>query len=234
MRVVVVFAMGAVLGGCGDARKAELKAAEEAVRMEAAQGNKKPVTVVGPVATGGEKSNDPAPPKPDDTKPKDDKPKEEVAPSGETQKLALGERTVLVPAAWKKGEPLNRMRAAQFVVAKSGDDKEDAELTVFTLGGGLDANLKRWAGQMGGDKSEKSRRTVKTAGGDEATLVEYEGPYAAMNPTTGAPGTPQEGYKMLAAYITAGGKEYQFKLTGLAATVNSAKAGFEKMVESFK
>ncbi|HYF52164.1 MAG TPA: hypothetical protein VEJ63_22345 [Planctomycetota bacterium] len=214
----------AFLAGCGaDAKKAELRAAEEAARKEAAAAQK-----AAPVATGEEKTPEPAP------TPKDDTKKDEAAPSGETQKLAVGDRAVLVPAGWKKGEPLNRMRAAQFSIPKAGDDKDDGELVVFTLGGGLEANLKRWAGQMGGDKSQVNRRTVKTAGGDEATIVEYEGSYAPMNPMTGATEAPQEGYKMLGAYIIAGGKEYQFKLTGKAATVNAAKAGFERMVESFK
>ena len=47
-------------------------------------------------------------------------------------------------------------------------------------------------------------------------------------------GEPQPGFKMIAAYIVTPDKEFQFKLPGPAATVDAQKAGFEKMIESFK
>jgi len=221
---MIVALMLGVIAGCGsNARKEELKAAEEKARREAAAQNASK-----PEAVGGEKTADPTPPKPGE------QPKDEKSPSGETAKLDLGERSLLVPATWKKEDLTGSMRKAQYRIPKTGDDATDGEMVVFMLGGGLEANLKRWAGQMGGDDSQKSRHTVKTASGDEATIAEYEGSYAGMNPASGAAMPAQAGYKMLAAYIISGGKEYQFKLTGPTATVNAAKPGFERMVESFK
>ena len=46
---------------------------------------------------------------------------------------------------WKEEKPANRMRLMQFRLSKKGDDKEDAELVLFKgLGGGSEANVKRW------------------------------------------------------------------------------------------
>ena len=148
-------------------------------------------------------------------------------------KLTLGENSVNLPAGWKAAEPKNRMRLAEAVITKAEGDKEDAELTVFKLGGGVEKNIERWTGQFGGKEALKDRRTVKTASGKEAVIVEYEGTLTAMGPA-GGKAEPKEGMKMLGALIVTDGGEFQFKFTGGKKTIDANKAAFDKMIESFK
>lgn len=223
---IAAFAVVTLIG-CGDAKKDEMRRAEQDAREKAAKEKAaekpaaQPTSDKPPVASSDPKEavKDPAP-------------SSDPKPSGDTQTVKIGEYSMNAPANWSAEKPSSNMRAAQFKIPKTGDDKEDAELAVFTLGGGLEPNIKRWAGQFGGDDSIKGRKTVKTAGGAEAVIVEFEGTYTAM--TMKGSGEPQAGYKMIAAYIVTNGKEFQFKLPGPAATVDASKAGFEKMIESFK
>jgi hypothetical protein len=151
----------------------------------------------------------------------------------DTQKFKLGTREITLPSTWKNEKPSNEMRLGQYRIAKVGSDQEDGELAFFNILGGVDANLDRWAMQMGGPESLKNKRQIKTVDGCEATFAEYEGSYTSM--TLAGSSGPHAGYKMLVGFVTCSNAEtYQLKLTGPAATINAAKAGFEKMIESFK
>ena len=138
----------------------------------------------------------------------------------------------MVPSAWKKEAPANNMRLLQIRVPKIADDKEDGELTVFKFSGGVEANVKRWAEQFGGKDSLKAQKTVKTASGHEATVAEFEGTYTAM--TMAGSQAPKQNYKMVAAIIITDKGEFQVKLPGPKATIDAAKADFDKLVQSFK
>lgn len=158
------------------------------------------------------------------------------AEDAKTQSVEFGrekKHTITVPAAWKNNEA-SGMRAVDISVPKQGEDKDDAELTFFLLGagGGVDANVNRWAGQFGGADSIKSKRTVKTSGGIEATVVEIEGSFKGMG-KNGPMTEAKENYKLIGAILNDGGDVF-IKLTGPKATVDANKAAFEKMVESYK
>ncbi len=143
--------------------------------------------------------------------------------------------TLVLPETWKSTVPETGMRALEVAVPKTGDDKEDAEITVFMFpsGGGLAGNLPRWTGQFGGAESLKAQRKIKTAGGIEADIAELEGPYKGMN-KDGPMTTAKEGFKMLGAVIVTDAGEFYIKLIGPKATVDAAKAAFDKAIESFK
>ena len=57
-----------------------------------------------------------------------------------------------VPDGWQSKPPASSMRVAEFVLPRAADDKVDAALTVYFFGkgsgGGVQANLDRWVGQM--------------------------------------------------------------------------------------
>jgi hypothetical protein len=139
-----------------------------------------------------------------------------------------------IPKSWKQGEAAG-MKAFQAKSPKQGDDPEDGELAVFVFpnGGGVDANLKRWTGQMGGDDSLKNKTTVKTASGKDAVVAELEGTYSAMSPA-GGKSVPKAGYKMLGAIILTDNGEVYIKLTGPKGSIDAQKAAFDKMIQSFK
>ena len=221
-----------VLLGCGGGaeidkmRQAEKDARDKAIKT-AADTNKAQAEAM--KGTPGEPKEEPKEDKKEDPKPNPP----ETAPAGDRQTVTAGTRTLIAPKSWKVETPSSNMRTAQLKIPKAEGDTEDAELAVFKLGGGVDANVKRWAGQFGGDNSMKSKKTLKTASGDEATVVEYEGTYTAM--TMSGTGEPKAGYKMMAAIIpTKDGGEFQIKMPGPAKTIDASKADFERLVESFK
>jgi hypothetical protein len=158
------------------------------------------------------------------------------AEDAKTQSIEFGrdkKHTITVPAAWKNNEA-SGMRAAEITVPKAGEDKEDAEIAIFLLGagGGTDANINRWAGQFGGADAIKNKKTVKTGGGLEATIVEIEGSYKGMG-KNGPMTEAKENFKLLGAILNDGGDIF-IKLIGPKATVEASKADFDKLVESFK
>lgn len=165
---------------------------------------------------------------------KEEKP---AAPATETQPFEFGKdvkHSVSVPKTWK-AQPEKPMRLATLAVPKAEGDAEDGELGFFVLpvGGGVDANVDRWAKQFGGKDSIKGQKKVKTAEGTEATVVEIEGAYTAMafGPQKAE---PKKDYKLLGAIIVLKEGEYFLKLTGPKKTIEAAKAAFEAAVASFK
>ena len=167
-------------------------------------------------------------------------PKEDAPPPvAEQPKLEFGKgakHQVVVGKNWVVESAKSDMRLAQMRVPKTAGDAEDGELGFFMLpsGGGVEANINRWANnQFGGKDSIKARRTVKTASGLEATVVELEGNYTAMN-FGGTKPAPKPGFKMLGAILKDKEGEYFFKLTGPKKTVEAAAMEFEQMVASYK
>ncbi|HYG75269.1 MAG TPA: hypothetical protein VEK08_09730 [Planctomycetota bacterium] len=156
--------------------------------------------------------------------------------AGGTKQTNLGDSgaSISFPATWKEVPPSNRMRLAEFVIPKNPNDPEDAELSIFKMGGGggADANIARWVNQFGGQEALKSKRTIKTASGVEAIVADLEGEYTAM--TMQGTSAPKKGYRMLGAVIMSDKGEFYVKFTGPQATIAQNKEGFEKMIESFK
>ena len=155
----------------------------------------------------------------------------------------LGAITVRVPAAWKSEEPSSGMRKAQYLLAKQGEDKEDATLVVFyfgpSQGGSVKANLARWFGQFqqpdGRDSEAVAQVSSREVSGMPVTLVDVSGTYApsAMGPMAPA-SSPRNGYRMLAAIVESPAGSYYFKLTGPEGTVDHWSDSFSHFVDSIK
>ena len=153
-------------------------------------------------------------------------------PEAAGEAVTVATHSFTVPAAWKKTDPSSNMRKYQADVAKSGGDPENAEFAVFVMSGGVDENIKRWAGQFGGEESLKKKYDVKTAGGAAATVAELEGAYRAMTMQGQHP--PKDNFKQLGAIIVTDQGTFFLKLTGPKKTVDDNKAAFDAMVASFK
>src|SRR5687767_6167407 len=52
------------------------------------------------------------------------------------------------PASWQKSDNPSAMRKATYKIPKVAGDPEDAELSVSTAGGTVEANVTRWEGQF--------------------------------------------------------------------------------------
>jgi hypothetical protein len=131
------------------------------------------------------------------------------------------------------------MRAADYMLAPQGDDQEPASLAVFyfgpSSGGGVEANLQRWIGQVSIPAGENPRQTEIDINGMKAHLLEVHGTY---NQSMGGPMSSQteakEGYSMYTAVLETDQGNVFFKLTGPAATATAMNKQFTEMLKAIK
>lgn len=165
----------------------------------------------------------------------DTKDKEET----KTIKLARGQYSMQAPEAWKDISPKSSMIEVEFRVPMADGDaaEKDGRLTIMAAGGGVEANVARWQGQFsqpdGKSTKDKTKLEEIEVDGMKAHLVDITGTYAERTRMTDPP-TMQDDYRMLAAIIETGGREYFIKFYGGAKTVEANKAWFEKFIKSFK
>jgi hypothetical protein len=145
---------------------------------------------------------------------------------------AAGDLAWDVPAKWQTAASPSTMRKATYKIAKTAGDADDPEMSVMQAGGGLEANIDRWAGQFGGTKDVK-RSKVKI-GNFDVTVVEIKGTFAG----SGMPGAPAAGPKdhwaLLGAIVEGVDPPYFFKLTGPDKSVAAARPDFDKLVGSLR
>lgn len=134
------------------------------------------------------------------------------------------------PKSWTSAPNPNPMRKATFKIPKAAGDDDDAELTVSSASGGVDANVKRWAGQFGNATPKVEARKVN---GLDVSVVEIKGTYASGG-MMGAPATPKEKQMLLGAIVDTGDGQTFFKMVGPEKTVTAARKDFDAFVGSFR
>ncbi|HVH42806.1 MAG TPA: hypothetical protein VM925_10705 [Labilithrix sp.] len=135
------------------------------------------------------------------------------------------------PKAWQSVANANTMRKATYKIPRAAGDSEDAELTVSAAAGGVDANIKRWAGQFGNAEPKTEPRTPN---GLKVTVVELKGTFSGGGGMMGGPAVPKEKYMLLGAVVDGGDRQHFFKMTGPEKTVSAAKKDFDAFVASFR
>lgn len=138
------------------------------------------------------------------------------------------------PSSWKAQGP-RPMRAATYSIPAAAGDHEDGECIVNYFGPGqggpVDANVKRWIGQLqGGEKSAKTAK--RTVHGLSVTTVDVSGSYSGMGGPMAQSQTAKPGYRLLGAIVEAPQGSVFFKLTGPTKTVAANQAKFEAMLNS--
>jgi hypothetical protein len=141
-----------------------------------------------------------------------------------TKTIKADELALKVPAAWREGKVTNNFRKAQLTVPKVEGDKEDAELIVYYFegaGGGVDANIQRWAGTF-----QPKGRTIKVTSGKsplgDYVLVDLQGtwnkPIGRMDQqkTVEMPNA-----RVLSLILTTKDGNYFLRLTGPEKTVSA-------------
>ena len=124
------------------------------------------------------------------------------------------------------------MRKATYKIPKVAGDSDDPEVSVTQAGGGIDANIERWAGQFGGTKDVK--RATQKVGPFNVTIVEMKGTFAGSG-MPGAPAAgPKEHWALLGAIVEGVDPPYFFKMTGPEKSVAAARADFDKLVGSLR
>ena len=151
-----------------------------------------------------------------------DKPNEKP----KTVKVQARDLMLTVPADWEQQKPKSRLRLTQFRIPAVKGDTEDAELTVFTFGGGsVEANVRRWIGQF-----QPEGRRVKTSTGEceqgKYVIVELSGTYnQSIGPPIQGKTRPVPNSRMLAVILATEKKGvYYLKATGSEKTIAAETA----------
>jgi hypothetical protein len=143
------------------------------------------------------------------------------------------------PAGWKAEGP-RPMRAATYSIAPEAGDSAGAECVVNFFGpgqgGGVDANLERWKGQVLGPDGKPApakieKRTVRTV---PVTIIDSSGSYTGMGGPMAASPKPVAGYRLLGAIVEGPGGSVFFKLTGPAKTIAAQQKNFDQLLASIE
>lgn len=143
------------------------------------------------------------------------------------------------PAGWKAEAP-RPMRAATYSIPLSTGDQGTAECVVNFFGpgqgGGVEANVERWRGQvLGADgKPATAKIDKRTTRGIPITLVDATGTYTGMGGPMMAGGKPAAGYRLMGAIVEGPGGSVFFKLTGPAKTIAAQQKNFEQLLASIQ
>ncbi len=137
-----------------------------------------------------------------------------------------------VPKRWTDRGP-GTMRLATYVIPGAAG-KDDAQCAVYFFGpgqgGDIESNLTRWRGEFKSPEHER-RRAIKATDAN-VTRVSLRGTYMAHASMmdTGEP-VESPNWGLLGAIAEGPNGSVFFKLTGPAATVESAEAEFDSMLE---
>ena len=153
------------------------------------------------------------------------------APSGEPRFVAQ--------EGWVTEAPTSSMRKAQFRLS-GAEGAADASLVVYHFGasggGGVEANLARWAGQFeqpdGSDSREAMKSSTRTLKGVPMTEADLAGTYVAETAPGSGVRVREEGWRMLAAILETGAGAHYVKLVGPAATVARWEASYRSFLDA--
>lgn len=145
------------------------------------------------------------------------------------------------PGDWIEEPAPSPMRAAQFRLPRVPGDPEDGELVVFYFGGsggGVEANLQRWIGQMEQPDGRSSFAVASTtafeANGLDVTLLDVPGTYVAAVRPGAAERLDKPGFRLLAAVVETPVGPWFFKLTGPARTIDRWDAAFTAFLRTVR
>lgn len=143
---------------------------------------------------------------------------------------AAGRLVWELPAGWTEVPPASPMRMAQAAIPGPGGA---AELVLFHFGpgggGGVQANIDRWIGQM--EVEGEPERGSFTAGDLAVTWVDVAGTLLPSGMGMG-PTEPQPGSRLLGAVVEGAGGPWFFKATGPAETLSAAREDFLGMLRA--
>ena len=137
-----------------------------------------------------------------------------------------------IPQGWQSEPPSSGMRVAQATIPGPGGP---GDLAVFFFGpgggGGVQANLERWHGQM--ETSDPLKPQSFEANGYQVTWVDIQGTLLPSQMGTG-PTEPQANSRLLGAVVEGPGGPWFFKATGPDATITSQREAFVAMLKSVR
>ena len=139
-----------------------------------------------------------------------------------------------LPSSWQQEQPSSEMRMAQATIPGAAGP---GQLVVFYFGpgggGGVEANLDRWVGQMDVKVGGEPQRTTFEVHGYKVTMLDVAGTLKPSGMGMG-PSSPQPDSRLLAAVVEGPGGPWFFKATGPDATLAAAHDDFKAMLESVR
>jgi len=151
-----------------------------------------------------------------------------------------GQLTFTAPPSWQPRPAASSMRVAEFVIPRAAGDPEDAELIVYYFGaqggGGAQANIDRWIGQMqrpGGESAKDGAKTEsRTINGLNVSSVDVSGTYVAEVRPGASEHFNKPDFRLLAAVVDTPRGPYYVKLTGPSRTVAAARPAYDAFLGS--
>ncbi len=130
-----------------------------------------------------------------------------------------------VPASWEEvalSDFQKGVISAKFTMPQAGSD---VTLTLSRSGGGIEANLSRWRGQITAARPEVTDNL--SVAGVDATLIDMEGRFSG-----GFGKDPQDGWRMVGIIVPLSDQGYFLKLTGPVAEVAAVEEEFRNFAKS--
>jgi len=151
-----------------------------------------------------------------------------------------GQLTFTAPPSWQSRPAASSMRVAEFVIPRAAGDPEDAELIVYYFGaqggGGAQANIDRWIGQMqrpgGGSAKDDAKTGNRTVNGLNVSSVDISGTYVAEVRPGASEHFNKPDFRLLAAVVDTPRGPYYVKMTGPSRTVAAARPAYEAFLGS--
>jgi len=156
-----------------------------------------------------------------------------LAPTPEGRTVEAAGFVFDLPERWVRQAPTSSMRIAQ---AEIPGEKGAALLSVFFFGegggGGVEANLERWVGQVEVAPGVEPERGAFEVGAYRVTWIDVSG---TLVPTgMGGPSQPEPGSKLVGAVIEGAGGPWFFKAMGPAETLTAAREEFLAMLRTVR
>lgn len=145
------------------------------------------------------------------------------------------------PSGWTVENPSSKMRLAQLRIPSGKEGVEDGLVTVFHFGpgggGGVQANLNRWAGQFKQEDGADpiSRATIATAeseAGLELTTIELAGRYVTGPMSMETRSYDEPGWALVGGILEGEGGPWFFKGVGPAEVVEKNRDAFLEMLRA--
>ena len=155
---------------------------------------------------------------------------------------ASGELSFKAPDGWTTEKPTSSMRVAQYKLPKAEGDKDDATLVLYYFGanggGGTQANIDRWIGQMqqpdGSDSKSKAKTESMTVNGLKVSTVDVTGIYTAEMTPGSKTFHNDADYRLRAAVIETPKGNYFVKLAGPMKTIARWDKEYNDYLKSFE
>jgi hypothetical protein len=158
----------------------------------------------------------------------------EVVTNGAAPMPAAGEGELDfdLPSGWQSQTPSSSMRVAQAVIPGPGGP---GDLAVFHFGvgggGGVEANIERWIGQM--ETADNPAPETFDANGYRVTMIDVRGTLKPSSMGMG-PATAQPDSRLLGAVVEGPGGPWFFKATGPEATLGPQRDAFLAMLKGVR